>query len=388
MRVLQVHNRYRLSGGEDRAVEAEAALIESHGHTVLRHHPVNPTDPVSSAMTLAIAPWNPWSARTVRRIARGDSIDIAHVHNTWFTLSPSVIAAIAAEGIPIIVALHNYRMMCVAGDLIRNGEPCDLCVGASPLAGIRHKCYRDSGTASAVLGATLIVNRMLETWRHVGLFVTPSHFAAARNVEGGIPADRIAVVPPVVDDPGERETSPAESDFVVYSGRLSPEKGVEHLVRAWTRRRSRFRLVIAGAGPLRPELERLADDSVTFAGMLSRDESVGLMRRARAVVVPSIAPETFGLTAAEAMACGTPVIASANGAVAEILGASGWVSAIPGDIDDWADKLETVDDDALVDRHGRLGRHRFEATLGPARTFQALDSAYTRVLGDAGSLYA
>src|SRR5919106_5570972 len=100
MRVLQLHNRYRLPGGEDDVVHAEAAVLRAHGHEVRTVEIQNPDTPLATARALAQAPWNRASANAVRSIVRRFRPDVAHVHNTWFQLTPSILAAVHDLGVP------------------------------------------------------------------------------------------------------------------------------------------------------------------------------------------------------------------------------------------------------------------------------------------------
>ena len=144
LRVLQIHNRYREPGGEDAVAAAEADLLRGCGHAVIEHHVTNPSGGVAAAASLAAAPWNPASAREMRRAIRESAPDVAHLHNTWFTLSPSVLGALSGAGVPVVMTLHNYRLVCANALLFREGRPCRDCVGRSPWPGVRHRCYHDS----------------------------------------------------------------------------------------------------------------------------------------------------------------------------------------------------------------------------------------------------
>ena len=171
MRLLQVHNRYRLAGGEDTVVEAEADLLRRGGHTVELHEGVNSDNPFVSGCQLAVSPWNPVSAAKANRAHREFGADVVHIHNTWFSLTSSILPALARQGAPIVMTLHNYRMTCVDARLLRDGSPCDLCVGASQWPGVRYRCYRDSYTASAIAALANTIRATTKAWDHVSRFV-------------------------------------------------------------------------------------------------------------------------------------------------------------------------------------------------------------------------
>ena len=213
-----------------------------------------------TAAAMLASPWNPAAARRLRAAARRARPDVAHVHNTWFALTPSVVAALDGIVVPVVVTLHNYRLLCANASLFRDGRPCQDCVGTHPWHGVQHRCYRGSAVSSTAVAATIAVNRALGTWeRHVRLFLALNDFARDRFVAGGLPADRVWVKPNSVGDPGPRAGPPSRSRTVLVAGRLTPEKGVGVLLEAWRRLApADLELVIAGDGPMRAELERAA----------------------------------------------------------------------------------------------------------------------------------
>lgn len=378
MRILQIHNQYRRLGGEDSVVASEAQLLRRHGHEVLEHFASNPGG-ASAAARLALAPWNPASSRSIRNAVRDDPPDVAHVHNTWFALSPSVFGALQRSKIPVVMTLHNYRLVCVNALVFRDGKPCLDCVGHSPLPGVRHRCYRDSTLQSAAAAATISLNRGLGTWmKAVNLFIAPSRIVRDTLVAGGLPADRLVVRPHAVADAGPRTGAPSSSTTVLYVGRLSEEKGVAVLLDAWARARLRdLELLVVGDGPQREELERRAVPGVRFTGWLSKDEVRTRMLSARAFVFPSVSFEAFGLTIVEAMSAGLPVIASAHGSPEEIVGEIGseWLAA-PGRTEEWVKRLANLDDNAALDVAGKRARELYESRYAQDRGIRSLLEAY------------
>jgi glycosyltransferase involved in cell wall biosynthesis len=313
--------------------------------------------------------------------------DVAHVHNTWFTLSPSVIAALHRANVPVVMTLHNYRMVCVNALVFRDGHPCTDCVGRSPLPGVRHRCYRDSALQSAVAAATLSFNRARRTWvSSVDRFIAPSRGLRDTLVAGGLPADRFIIRPHAVADAGPRTRPPSSSSTVLCVGRVSSEKGVDVLLDAWARARpTGLELLVVGDGPMRAELERRAIGGVRFTGWRSHEEVRELMLGARALVFPSVCFEVFPMTLVEAMSSGLPVIASAHGGSAEIVGQVGteWL-AEPGRADAWAERLGLVSDDAALDAAGRRAREIYTSQYAPERGVGSLVDAYQAAI-DSGS---
>jgi glycosyltransferase involved in cell wall biosynthesis len=379
MRILQVHTRYRYEGGEDAVVRAEAALLARAGHEVVPFLAENPGGAGPTAAAMLASPWNPAAARRLRAAARRARPDVAHVHNTWFALTPSVVAALDGMGVPVVVTLHNYRLLCANASLFRDGRPCQDCVGTHPWHGVQHRCYRGSAVSSAAVAATISLNRALGTWdRHVRLFLALNDFARDRFVAGGLPADRVWVKPNSVADPGGRSGRPSASRTVLFAGRLVPEKGVGVLLEAWRRLApAGLELVVAGDGPMRAELERRPPPSVRFCGQLEPAAVRDWMLRSRALVFPTWLYEGQPMSVLEAFAAGLPVLASRLGGNAELVGGlgDGWLAPAQ-DPDALAGRLATLADDALVDRAGAAARRLYEERFAERHNLRALEAAY------------
>lgn len=370
MRILQLHTRYREPGGEDAVVAAEARILRAAGHHVAAHIAENPTGAGATAMALARSPWNRTAAARVRAAVETEHPDVVHVHNTWYALSPAVLSAVRDAGVPVVVTLHNYRLVCANGVLYRDGHPCTDCVGRLPWPGVVHRCYRDSAAASAAVAGGIVAHRTRRTWaRDADLVLTLTAYAREQLLQGGLDPERTVVKHNFVADPGPRAVPPSAARSVVYVGRLSPEKGVLALVDAWrSARRSDLELVIIGDGPLRSEVEKRAGSTVRVLGHRPPHDVRKTMLAARAVAVPSLWGEPFGLAAVEAMAAGTPVIATDAGGLGELLppeyppllsaaSPSGWVNVLAGfdrttDLNAWSRALRQRHFDAFSEEQG------------------------------------
>jgi glycosyltransferase involved in cell wall biosynthesis len=384
VRILQLHTRYREAGGEDSVVRDEARLLRAAGHDVVEHHVSNPTGALATAAALALAPANPQSARAVKRVVRTVRPDVAHVHNTWYSLSPSVVRALRDCGVPVVVTLHNYRLLCANGLLFRDGRPCEECVGTHPWRGVRHRCYRDSTVASVFVATTIATARVRHTWtENVERFIAPSHFLRDRLVAGGLPPDLVSVSPNGVHDPGPRTVPPSSSRSVLFVGRLSSEKGADTLLDAWAARGNpALDLVAVGDGPLRARLEARKVPGVRFVGWQTPDSVTELMLGARALVFPSVCYENLPRAVLEAIACGLPVLASDHGGPEEVvrdLGPS-WTAAA-GDARAWANALSVLDADDAVDRAGHRARAVYEDRYTTEATLRGLLDVYESVRG-------
>ena len=396
MKVLLLHNRYRQPGGEDRVAAAEASLLRRHGIRVIEPDFENAIAARGRLrQTFELAAQSAWSAdsyQRVRKLCELHRPDVAHVHNFWLRMSPSVHAACRDAGVPTVQSLHNYRIVCVNALLLRNGTVCEACVGKVPWRGAVRRCYRGSFWASAAAVGMIVTNRLRGTWTHqAAALVTPSNHSRGKLLAAGLPRDRIFVKPNSVDDPSEPPSAPSTSDSAVFLGRLSPEKGVDVLLRAWARSKlgPYRRLVIAGDGPERAGLEQLAaglglrSPAVAFTGLLAPKAAQRFLRNSRVLIAPSIAYETFGLAVIEAFSHGRPVIASRLGALAELVEDEvNGLSASPGDVAALGQALDRILGNArLPDTLGDNARQTFLERYTPQKNFENLVIHFTLVGG-------
>jgi glycosyltransferase involved in cell wall biosynthesis len=328
--VLAVHNFYQHAGGEDEVYRGETELLAGHGHSVIRYEEDNARVHGGWATGFG-ATWNLVSYRRLRAAARTYRPDVAHIYNTFPLISPSAYYALKKQGVPIVQKLGNFRLLCPGANLVRDGKVCEQCIEhRSFLPAISHRCYRSSLPATAAVSAMLTVHRVMGTWQKlVDVFVAHTEFARRKFIEGGLPADRIAVTPHMISpDPGVGE---GRGGYALFVGRLSEEKGVRTLVKAW-QKLPEIPLLVAGDGPLG---HMPWPRGVTWLGELPHPRVLELMKNAHLLVVPSVCYEIGPLTILEAFACGVPVIASDLGSMAERVehGVNGLLFR-PGDADD------------------------------------------------------
>jgi glycosyltransferase involved in cell wall biosynthesis len=380
VRVLVLHSRY-LSGtssGENRVVEDEVELLRSAGHEVRLWAPS--PDGAAGASRLRLGARAVWSRSAVRRVARLAAElrpDVVHVHNLYPMLSPAVLRTTAA---PVVVTLHNYRLLCLPATFLRDDRTCEDCLGKLPLPGVVHRCYRGSAAGSAALAASLGVHRRAGTFRHVAGFLAVSEFVRDKHVEAGMDADRIRVKPNFVGPMPRRDG--AGGDFL-YLGRLSSEKGLDRLVRLW--HDIPARLVVVGDGPDRARLEAAAPDTVEFRGAVPPDQVGGYLARARALVLPSICYEGAPRTVVEAYAAGVPVIASRNGALPTVVaeGVTGLLVDPAGD-GGWREAAGQLGEDAASVRLGEGAFAAWQSRYSPEQGLADLEAAYTAVMAKPG----
>ncbi|KOG08337.1 MULTISPECIES: glycosyltransferase [Streptomyces] len=388
MHVLVVHNRYSSAqpSGENRVVDEEVGLLRAAGHRVevfeRRSDDIAGRSLLGKAAVPLLVPWNPAVRTELAARLRAERPDVVHVHNVFPLLSPAVLAACADVGVPVVATLHNYTQVCPPGTLHREGRPCTECVGSAvSLPAVRHGCYRNSRLATVPLAVSLSVNRR-RWWSGVERFFCIS--AAQRDVlvRSGMPAGRLAVKHNFVPDPGALRAGAGE--HVLFLGRLADTKGVRLLMAAWDELAADggvgVPLVLAGAGPLAPEVTAWAEgrDDVRYVGLYDPEQCRRAVARSVAVVAPSMSLETFGLVAAEAMAAGVPAVAAGHGAFVELVeeGVTGLLHR-PGEVASLASCLRRITADPVRNQEmGQAARRRYERHFSPAVGLERLVEEY------------
>jgi glycosyltransferase involved in cell wall biosynthesis len=381
MKILLCHNYYQQPGGEDRVFADEARLLESRGHRVLRFTKHNRQIPKMGRWNLARRTlWNRQTYAELRELIRARRPDVVHCTNIFPLISPAVYDAACAEGVPVVQSLHNYRLLCLNALFLRDGRVCEACLHRPACwPGVRRACYRGSRAASAVVAAMLAVHRMRKTWtRRVDRYIVLSEFARRKFAGAGLPADRMAVKPNFLDpDPGP---GTGRGGYVLFAGRLAPEKGIDTLLGAWSRLPERLPLRIVGDGPLAERVRAAAghDPRIQWLGHRPRHVVQALMGKAACLVFPSVCYETFGRSIIEAFAAGTPVIASRLGAMQELVedGSTGMCFE-PGDADDLAAKiLQVLLDPRRTARMRRAARREYQHKYTAETNYRQLMAVY------------
>ncbi|MDH3520351.1 MAG: glycosyltransferase family 4 protein [Myxococcales bacterium] len=384
MRVGLFHNHYIYRGGEDVAFELEAELLAKAGHEV-HALAVDNRDEIGASSLGALraglrARWNPDTLRRVDAFLAAHPIDVAHVHNFFPVFSPALHTRLHARGIPVVQTLHNYRLLCANGLMLRGGRSCEDCVALGPWNAVRHACYRGSRLQTLVWSEMTALHRRRRTWHAcVDLFTTPSDFARRVLLATGIPPGRFRVVPLPVPDPGPA-CPPGEG--ALFVGRLSPEKGVDLLIEAW-RQLDGYPLRIVGAGPEEERLRARAADvpGVCWVGGVPHDRVLAAMRAAAFVVVPSRWYENFPLSLIEAKACARAAVVAHPTALSDLVAADDTGLRFEmGDVQSLAEACRALAfDPERTRRLGERARAQYEACYAPERCVELLEEALRSV---------
>jgi exopolysaccharide biosynthesis WecB/TagA/CpsF family protein len=382
MRILLCHNHYRLAGGEDQVYRDERWLLESHGHEVfnlVRHN--DEIEQMSIGKVALRTLWNDESYIEVRNLIRRRRPDIVHCTNTFPLISPAVYYAARAENVPVVQSLHNYRLLCANGYLMREDKPCEACVGklfAWPA--VKNCCYRDDRAATTVVATMQAVHRTVGTWRNaVSMYVTCSEFAREKFLSAGLPNEKLVVKPNFVNP--DTGIGSGAGGYAVFVGRLSPEKGIDTVLAAWQANPLPIPLKIVGDGPLADQVRFAAqnDPRIEWLGWQSLESVLNIVGDATMLLMPSVWYEIFGRTIIESFSKGTPAIVSRLGAMAELVedGRTGF-HFTAGDARDLTEKVMRLwSDEAHRGTMRRACRDEFESKYTAETNYEQLMQIYS-----------
>jgi glycosyltransferase involved in cell wall biosynthesis len=367
--VLVVHNRYRIQGGEERAVDLQVAALRRAGiphETYFRDS--GEAGRWRAARSLIRGGEQPQDVVTAAHAA---GAQIVHFHNIHPLLGSRALAAAKEDGAKVVMHLHNFRLFCAIGVCFRLGEPCFRCHGRWTAPGIALNCRGSLPEATAY--AYALSNHQPQVFESVDRFIAPSDYAARQLEKLGLPEGRTDVLPHYIPATALADRSRAgRGQFALAFGRLAAEKGFETAIDAAAI--SGVPLKIAGEGPVERDLARRIERDrapAELLGKLPPDALRDLLRRAAMVLVPTTGNETFGFAALEAMAAGAPVVASRAGALPEVAGDEqcvrrGDALALAARMEElWDDPAgrAAVGDEAIARVRDRFGEERYVRDL-------------------------
>jgi glycosyltransferase involved in cell wall biosynthesis len=350
MRVIQVNKFHFVKGGAERYYLDLAAALARRGHEV-QHlamaHPRNlaagpgdrfaPEVDYRARMSLsglvrqgARSIYNRQAAQLARQMAGAGDRPVAHLHNIYHQLSPSVIRAFAGAGVPMVQTLHDYKLVCPGYLLMTEGKVCERCRGGRFYQAVSHRCLLESRGASLLGAAEAYLHRLLDTYGGVARFLCPSQFMLEKVASFGVARERLVHLPYFL--PLERYEAATQSAVrraegldCVYIGRLSREKGIATLLAAVSRLpRATLRLNVLGEGPLQAELEakvraECPDSRIRFLGYQSGEQLHQTIRGCAFAVVPSEWYENLPFAVLEPFALGRPVVGARIGGIPELV---------------------------------------------------------------------
>ncbi|AKD58702.1 glycosyltransferase [Spirosoma radiotolerans] len=367
MKILFIHNRYQQHGGEDVIFDQEVSLLKAAGFDVevliFNNESFSKEKGAYKLVAGLKTFYNNESAKIVEMTICTFKPDVVHIHNLFYTASPSIISAVKRLGVPVVMTLHNYRLVCSGVFLMREGEvPCERCVSKTvPLDGIRYKCFRNSRLQSAQLTLVTSLHKVINTWKKVDKYVVLTDFAKTKILQSSLnlSSDQITVKPNSISDLGY-VTPSSRKNFILYIGRLSPEKGISTLLDS-IRKLPPINIKIIGDGPLRDSVDELSRGfpMVEYLGQQPREVVVEYLKQCKALVVPSVWYEGLPTVILEALSTGTPVLCADNPNLRSIVGDCASFFAA-GDEQDLARKISHLYNNEISDLDCVRSRDQYE----------------------------
>lgn len=261
--------------------------------------------------------------KEVKKIIKDNGIDIVHVHNTLPLISPSVYYAAFSAKVPVIQTIHNFRFLCPAATFTRDGQICEDCLQKGLKCALKYKCYRKSFLQTLTLVLMLKIHRIIGTFNKIDGYIVLTDFN--KQILNKIIKDKskIFVKPNFTFKKTSNDISSRNiKDYFVYMGRLDEIKGFNFLIKTWKNIKE-SELVVIGDGPEKEWAEQFVIENkienIKLLGFMKREKAFEILKKAKALIMPSLWYETFGMSAIEAFSLGVPVIASNIGALSIII---------------------------------------------------------------------
>jgi len=395
MKILLVHNvygfPYGLTSGEESLVNNAQRLLEEKGHQVVpffrSSKEINEMMfGKSRAFFSGVYSWS--SRKAILEILKLHRPDVAFVHNVFPFISPSVLVECRRAGVPVVMSVNNYRLICPNGLFLTKEQICEKCAGGREYWCVLRNCEQDI-LKSVGYALRNTVARWLRLFiDNVTIYVVFTEFQRQKLIANGFPSERIFVIPNMVNyKDKDIENLTSEGRYVGHVGRISPEKGILVLVEA-ARRCPEMPFKTTGSVARMPYVVQEAPNNFEFAGFIDNSELEAFYARSRFIVIPTLCYEGFPTVCAEAMMSGKAVIVSHIGGMAEIVedGVTGLLFE-PGNANDLTEKIrylwERID---LCRKMGQAGREKALREYSQEKYYERLMAVYEKAisLGPAG----
>lgn len=435
MKILLVNKFYYLKGGTERYFFDLKKLLEEKGNKVIPFsmqdgrnietpykkyfvNQINIEKPRFSAKSVGRIVYSFEAKRKLEELIKREQPDIAHLHNIYHQISPSILTVLKKHKIPIVMTLHDFKILCPVYILYSKNEVCEKCKTYRYWHCVLRRCAKNSLLASKLNAFEMFFHKFLKIYeKNIDLFISPSEFLKNKILEWGrLPEEKIKVLPhfvtegcsfdrrrfrtgsePRAKDPleiyGDSSVAafPRDDGYILYFGRLSKEKGVDLLLKATkilkNSGRLQTKLYITGSGPQGQELKQFVrsenlEDLVKFLGYLKKERLQEVIKNSLFTMMPSRVYESFGLAILESCQLGKPVLASNLGALPELVqeGKTGMLFKA-GDAQDLAERIVLMlDDRKKLEEMGNKGRKLVLEKYNKEIHWQKLGNVYKKLL--------
>lgn len=409
MKILMVNKFYFIKGGSERYYFELKKLLESNGHEVIpfsMQHPQNFETPYEENFIeniefndLNILQKIQQAPKIVSRVIYSKAVrdavarlidkvkpDIAHLHMIDHQLSPSLLHALHEHRIPVVQTCHQLKLVCPSYlfYIAHKNQICERCIHGDFYHAVLQRCHKKSIPASALVALESYIHRRMKIYDLIDVFHVPSRFLGGKLIEGGYPKHKIWHSFYTINM-DQYPYHAGASDYFVYYGRLSEEKGLMTLLKAM-KLIPEAKLYIIGAGPQRSGLESFVAESqlknVQFLGMQKGKDLVSLVQKAKFIVNPSECYDNSPLVVYESFSMGKPAIVSTLGGMPELVDEK--VNGLhfpPGDANKLAENIKTLwHDPPLCKKMSENARKKAEAEFSPEAHYEKIMNQYNRLL--------
>ncbi|OQW96717.1 MAG: hypothetical protein BWK74_07890 [Desulfobacteraceae bacterium A6] len=380
MKILLIHNEYGAFSGEEAFVRDVGSLLEARGHKILpffRRSAEIPRMPFGSMRAFFGGIYNPFIERQLRQYIEKTQPDVAHVQNLFPLISPSALSACKQAGIPVLMTVPNYRLICPNGLFLSHGEVCERCTQGREYWCVLRNCERSFPKSLGYALRNLVARKGRFFLNHVSVFAALTEFQRGWLIREGYPEGRIVVIPNFAT--AEIKELSDNGTYVGFAGRISPEKGV-HILMDVARKLPDIPFQVAGGFDRMPDLPAKASENFKFVGHLSKETLEDFYAGCRMIILPSTCFEGLPFVLVETMLRGITVVCSRIGGLPEIVedGVTGFLFE-PGNADELADKIRYIwDRPNLCSKMGQAGREKALREYSPDRYYERLMVAYEK----------
>lgn len=343
-------------------------------------------NPKAIYKTLQGAFYNKEAVRKINKLIKDEKPSVLYALQVINTLSPSIFKAAKKKGLKVIHRISDFNIICPKSDLLKNEDICELCLNGNLKKGIENKCYHESKMASMIRCYSMIYHRRKKLYDYVDYFVTPTNFTRNKLIEAGFDKNKIVTIPTFIDS--SKITPNYDTyNYLLFLGRLVPEKGAKYIVDAmkYLKKYQNLKLYITGninddtTNILKIIEDNNLQDKIVFTGFLKGKELENLISNSLAIICPAIWYENMPNTVLEAYAYGKPVIASNIGCFPELIddGKTGYLFT-PKDSKDLANKIIQLVTNEQYKLFGKNARLKVENEFNPNQHFDKLKSLFER----------
>ena len=380
MKILLVHNDYGKYSGEEAVVDRMNAMFQALGHKVvqLRRSTANIRESAAGKIrTFTNGIYSPAGVRAMRDIINTEKPDLVNIHNLFPFIGPAALRECKKAGVPVVMTVHNYRLVCPTGLFFNNGMPCELCLdNGNEWNCIKRNCENSIPKSVAYALRNFIARKKRHYLECVDIFACLTEFQKNKLIQAGYPENKIYVIPNSFDS--DIRPTFETGQYVAFSGRISHEKGIDLIIETARRNPSiPFRL----AGALRDSgLTGEIPENVVFEGHLSGNDYLNFLSHARFIVMASRCYEGFPMAILEGAAHGKPVVAPDHGGFTEIVGKNNSTGRLfmPGNVVDLEKQVRLLWNDTELCRQLGMNAHK---KLIECYSTQAVSKKWADIIG-------